>query len=179
MKYRKWRESNELRVGVTWHISFHRSMYFRNTWFSSLPLFRNLLSERHILSSKLTNAQMNGWWINMNGLQVQGLLCLLQRTLPVHSGRMILYFNVRRAVFFFLVSNFLSPWKRKNHLTVTLTPCPLCCEHNKEMRLMDTLCSISHSSMNAQPDFLQSWLKKKVVLSANCSRLSLHLQGKL
>ena len=101
MKYRKWRESNELRVGVTWHISFHRSMYFRNTWFSSLPLFRNLLSERHILSSKLTNAQMNGWWINMNGLQVQGLLCLLQRTLPVHSGRMILYFNVRRAVFFF------------------------------------------------------------------------------
>lgn len=66
-------------------------------------------------------------------------LCLLQRTLPVHSGRMILYFNVHRAVFF-LMFNFLSPLKRKNHFTVTLTPCPLCYGHNKEMRLMDALC---------------------------------------
>lgn len=46
---------------MTWHISFHISVYFRNTWFPSLPLVMNLLSERHILSSKLTNAQMNGW----------------------------------------------------------------------------------------------------------------------
>ena len=65
-------------------------------------------------------------------------LCLLQGTLPVHSGRMILCFNVCGAVFFFF-PNLLSPLKRKNPFTATLTPCPLCYGHNKEMRLMDTL----------------------------------------
>lgn len=39
---------------------FPHIQVFRNTLVSSLPLVMNLLSERHILSSKLTNAQMNG-----------------------------------------------------------------------------------------------------------------------
>lgn len=75
------------------------------------------------------------------------------------------------------MSNFLSPWKRKE--SFDRHPYPLAHYAVDIIKKWDwwTLCSISHSSMNAQPDFLQSWLKKKVVLSANCSRLSLHLQG--
>ena len=140
MKYHKWRESNELHVGVTWHISFHISVYFRNTWLYILSLFMNLLSERHILSPKLTNAQMNGWmnkyeWPTGHCDSLKGLYL---STLVVWFCTLM--FIGQFFFFFFLLFNFLSPLKRKNHFTGTLTPCPLCYGHNKEMRLMDALC---------------------------------------
>lgn len=108
-------------------------------------------------------------------------LGLLQRTLPVHSGRMILYFNVRGAVFLFVFFSPQFPFtlEEEESFTATLTPCPLCYGHNKELRLMDTLCCHQSLFHECPARLSPVMTQEKVMLSANCSYLSLHLQGKL
>lgn len=51
------------------------------------------------------------------------------------------------------------------------------CGLNEEEGLRIHHRAFGHSSTNAQPAFLQSQLRRKVMLPADCTHLSLHLQG--